>query len=154
MIRPDGTLKPMLAGPDGDNPNIIGPAGTAHLSILDLARWAGWNAGQGRRGPPLVSAATLRKLQEPVANMPPPTDAQPGTPPTGRYGLGWGTLTLPFAPEPLVFHNGSNRMNLAWVILRPRTDFAMVMTTNVFSPAADEGLRAIGAQLYQRFAPK
>ncbi len=39
-IRPDGTLKAMLAGPNGDNPNIIGPAGTAHLSILDFARWA------------------------------------------------------------------------------------------------------------------
>jgi CubicO group peptidase (beta-lactamase class C family) len=46
-IRPDGTLKPMLAGPNGDNPNIIGPAGTAHLSILDFARWGGLERGPG-----------------------------------------------------------------------------------------------------------
>ena len=153
LVRPDGTSKPMLAGPNGDNPIIVGPAGTVHLSILDLARWAGWNAGQGRHGPPLVSAATLRKLQEPVTDMPSAPDAKPGTP-SGRYGLGWGTATLSFAPEPIVGHNGSNRMNLASVMLLPKSDFAMVMTTNIFSPAADDGLRAVAAELYQRFAPK
>lgn len=153
-IRPDGTLKPMLAGPNGDNPNILGPAGTAHLSILDFARWAGWNAGQGRRGPPLVSTATLRKLQAPVIDIPPRPDAKPGTPPPGRYGLGWGTVAVPFAPEPLVFHGGSNEMNLAYIMLRPATDFAMVMAANVSGPVADEGLRTVGAELYQQFAPK
>jgi CubicO group peptidase (beta-lactamase class C family) len=153
-IRPDGTLKAMLAGPNGDNPNIIGPAGTAHLSILDFARWAGWNAGQGRRGPPLVSTATLRKLQTPVIDIPPRPDAKPGTPPPGRYGLGWGTVVLPFAPEPIVFHGGSNEMNLAYIMLQPQTDFAMVMATNVGGQVADEGLRAVAAELYERFAPK
>jgi CubicO group peptidase (beta-lactamase class C family) len=51
---PDGSLKAMLAGPNGDNPEMIGPAGTVHLSILDFAKWAGWNAGEGKRGPALV----------------------------------------------------------------------------------------------------
>jgi hypothetical protein len=27
---------PMLAGPDGDAPAILGPAGTVHLSVLDF----------------------------------------------------------------------------------------------------------------------
>jgi CubicO group peptidase (beta-lactamase class C family) len=40
-----GQLKALLAGPNGDNPPILGPAGTAHMSELDFARWAGWNAG-------------------------------------------------------------------------------------------------------------
>ena len=43
--------KPLLAGPGGDNPEVIGPAGTAHMSVLDFARWAGWNAAVGQRGP-------------------------------------------------------------------------------------------------------
>jgi len=30
-----------LAGPNGDGPAIIGPAGIAHMSILDFARWPG-----------------------------------------------------------------------------------------------------------------
>src|SRR5207237_9486314 len=41
---PDGMLKPMLAGPYGDNPELLGPAGTAHLSVLDLATRAAWSA--------------------------------------------------------------------------------------------------------------
>jgi CubicO group peptidase (beta-lactamase class C family) len=153
-IRPDGALKPMLAGPNGDNPEMTGPAGAVHLSILDFARWAGWNAGQGRRDPPLVSAATLRKLQTPVIEIPTRPDAKPGTPPPGRYGLGWGTITLPFSPEPIVFHGGSNEMNLAYIMLQPQSDFAMVMTTNVGGQRADEGLRAVAGELHQRFAPR
>src|SRR5262249_27667116 len=50
----NGKPKAFLAGPNGDTPLILGPAGTAHMSVLDFARWAGWNAGQGRRGPQLV----------------------------------------------------------------------------------------------------
>src|SRR5829696_2857189 len=46
--------KPLLAGPGGDNPEVMGPAGTAHMSVLDFARWAGWNAAVGHRGPALV----------------------------------------------------------------------------------------------------
>jgi CubicO group peptidase (beta-lactamase class C family) len=37
----DGKVKAMLAGPNGDGPPIIGPAGIAHMSILDFAYWAG-----------------------------------------------------------------------------------------------------------------
>jgi CubicO group peptidase (beta-lactamase class C family) len=43
-------IKPMLAGPCADNPPVIGPAGIAHMSVLDFARWAGWNAGEGKHG--------------------------------------------------------------------------------------------------------
>jgi len=34
----DGRQKAFLAGPSGDNPLLIGPAGSVHLSILDFAR--------------------------------------------------------------------------------------------------------------------
>jgi CubicO group peptidase (beta-lactamase class C family) len=152
-IQPDGTLKPMLAGPNGDNPEIIGPAGTVHLSILDFARWAGWNTAEGRRPPALVSAATLGKLHTPVIDIPPRPDAKPGTPPPGRYGLGWGTAKMPFAAEPLIFHGGSNEMNLAYIMLEPKTDFAMVAATNVGGAKADEALRSIAAEIYRRFSP-
>ncbi len=44
-----GTTKAFLAGPNGDNPLIIGPIGIAPMSVLDFARRAGWNAGGGKR---------------------------------------------------------------------------------------------------------
>src|SRR4029453_18458701 len=67
----DGKPKAFLAGPNGDNPLILGPAGIAHMSVLDFARWAGWHAGEGTRGPPLVKAETLRTLHRPGTSMPP-----------------------------------------------------------------------------------
>jgi CubicO group peptidase (beta-lactamase class C family) len=149
---PDGTVKAMLAGPNGDNPEMIGPAGTVHLSILDFAAWAGWNAGEGKRGPALVSPETLRKLHTPVIDIPPRPDAKPGTPPPGEYGLGWGTVSVPFAPEPLIFHVGSNEMNLAYILLQPSADFGIVMATNIGGEKADAALKALGQQLYLSFA--
>lgn len=150
LVRPDGTLKPMLAGPDGDNPAILGPAGTVHLSILDFARWAGWHAGQGRRGPALARPETVRKLHAPVIEIVNP-NAAPGTPARGGYGLGWGTVTLPFASEPFLTHTGSNTMNLAMILLQPAQDFGLVSATNLGGMKADTALRTLAEDLFGRF---
>jgi len=69
-VKLNGSAKAFLAGPNGDNPLIIGPAGLAHMSVLDFAAWAGWNASQGKRGPALVHPETLRKLYTPVIAIP------------------------------------------------------------------------------------
>jgi CubicO group peptidase (beta-lactamase class C family) len=150
---PDGTLKAMLAGPNGDNPEVIGPAGTVHLSVLDFATWAGWHAGAGNRGPALVRRESFRKLHTMVIAMPPKPDAPVGTPSSGRYGLGMGEVTLPFSPEPFLFHGGSNEMNLAYIMLQPKYDFATVMMTNRGGDKADQALRALAASLYKEFGP-
>lgn len=153
LLRPDGALKPMLAGPDGDNPLIIGPAGTVHLSILDFAAWAGWQAGEGKRGPAITTAATLRKMHQPVIDIAIPSGA-PGTPSgTGSYCLGWGILTLPFSKEPFITHTGSNTLNLAMVMLQPQHDFAMVLATNRGDKQADAALRDAAATLYRQHGP-
>ncbi|HTU52985.1 MAG TPA: serine hydrolase domain-containing protein [Acetobacteraceae bacterium] len=152
LPRENAPPKPMLAGPNGDVPEIIGPAGSAHLSIVEFASWAGWNAGEGRRPPSLVRPETLRKLHTPVIKIPMP-GAAPGTPAAGGYGLGWGTITADYSSEPLIQHSGSNGMNLAMVMLQPKHDFAMVMATNVGGTKADDALRALAAALYGRFGP-
>src|SRR5690606_14765703 len=54
-INSDGTVTPMPWGPAADVPVVMAPAGNAHMSILDYATWAGWNAGMATRGPALVS---------------------------------------------------------------------------------------------------
>jgi CubicO group peptidase (beta-lactamase class C family) len=143
-----------LAGPGGDNPAILGPAGTAHMSVLDFARWAGWNAGRGKRGPALVRPATLKKLHTPIIEMPEKKDAAPGTPARGKYGLGWAEMLVEWAPAPLLYHGGSNGMNLAHIWIDPKSDFAMVMVTNIGGAKADRALFALAPGLYARFAAK
>jgi CubicO group peptidase (beta-lactamase class C family) len=147
----DGKMQAFLAGPWGDNPLVIGPAGLAHMSVLDFATWAAWNAAAGRYGPPLAKPETIAKLQTKVVDMPPKPDAPVGTPSSGSYGLGWGTVSLPFAPEPLVFHGGSNNMNLAYIVLQPRQELGLVTMTNISGPKANEALMAITELLYKRF---
>jgi hypothetical protein len=100
------------------------------MSVLDFARWAGWNAGEGKRGPALVKAETLKTLHRAIATTP-PRKAAPGTPSQGRYALGWGELQPAWAPYPILSHAGSNTKNLAKVWIDTRRDFAMVFMTNI-----------------------
>ncbi len=152
-VKLNGSAKAFLAGPNGDNPPIIGPAGIAHMSVLDFAAWAGWNAGQGKRGPALVRPETLRKLHAPVIAIPEKKGAKPGTPKHGKYALGWGELTVDWAPAPLIFHGGSNVKNLAHIWLEPQRDFAMVLVTNIGGDQADQAFHALAPELYKKFAP-
>ncbi len=148
----DGRIKPLLAGPNSDNPLVIGPAGLAHLSVRDFARWAGWNAGQGKRGPALVAAATLKKLHTPVVAMPAKTDAEAGTRSQRGYGLGWVQLSVGWAPHPIYYHGGSNGYNLAHIWLDPQHDVAMVVMTNIAGKQTNEALLDIAARLYAQLA--
>ncbi len=147
----DGKAKPMLAGPNADNPLVVGPAGTVHMSLQDFARWAIWNLGRGKRGPGLVRAETLAKLTAPVVEIPAGKDAAPGTPSQGRYGFGWGEREYPWAKGRFLTHAGSNGMNLAHIILDPENDFGMVLMTNIGGKKADEALRGLAEELYGRY---
>jgi len=148
----DGQSKAFLAGPNGDGPAVMGPAGMAHMSVLDFARWAGWNAGEGKRGPALVKPETLRKLHTPVVSTPEKKDIPPGTPRSGKYALGWAQVSVDWAPQPLIQHGGSNMKNLAHIWIDPSRDFAMVLLTNIGGKKADEALLALAPELYRNFA--
>jgi CubicO group peptidase (beta-lactamase class C family) len=150
----DGKPKAMLAGPNGDNPLIVGPAGTIHMSVLDFAKWVAWHAGEGRRPPILVSPDIVKKLHTPVIDTGVRADAPPGTPKTGKYALGWGQVRVDWAPMPVITHTGSNGMNLAIAMFWPKTDFGFVMMTNIGSAAADEALGKLAADLYKGFSGK
>jgi len=152
--RVHGQTKAFLAGPNSDVPSILGPAGIAHMSILDFGRWAGWNAGEGKRGPPLVIPKTLHKLHKPVIGIPARKDAAPGTPLSGGYALGWGELTVDWAPYPLIYHGGSNGKNLAHIWLDPQRDLAFVTATNIGGQEAEEALFALAGELYRTFTKK
>ena len=81
-------------------------------------------------------------------------DAPPGTPSRGKYGLGWGEIAVEWAPAPLVYHGGSNEMNLAHVWLDPGRDLAVVLVTNVGGSKADDAFHVLAPELYKRFAKK
>lgn len=149
----NGTVHALLAGPNADNPAVIGPAGIAHMSVLDFARWAAWNAGEGRRGPALVRPETLRRLHAVVFPLTPAGDAPPGAPrDPGGYALGWGVLRPDFATHPLLQHNGSNVKNLAAVWVDPEQDLALALMTNIAGEKADAALKALARELYRAFA--
>lgn len=151
-VEPDGSVTPMLWGPAADIPPVMAPAGNAHMSILDYAKWASWNAGQAGRGPQLIAPATLayihaEHVQTPVRENPPP-----GTPSTGGYGLGWGIVAFEWADEPLLTHNGSNSMNLARIVVDTDRDLAIVVTTNFPGSNANTAAGAVIEHLYERYA--
>lgn len=150
----DGEATPMLWGPAADVPPLLGPAGNAHMSVLDFARWAGWNAGAGRRAPHIVSPATLADIHRPRVQTPPIPHPRPGTPAQGGYGFGWGTAMFDWAGEPLLTHNGSNSMNLAKVLVDTRLDLAVVVMTNYPGPKADSAASDVEQHLYEQFAGK
>jgi CubicO group peptidase (beta-lactamase class C family) len=147
----DGKPKAMVAGPNGDNPLILGPAGTLHMSVLDFAKWAAWQAGEGKRLPALVSPEIVKKLHTPVIETGVREDAAPGTPKTGKYALGWGQVVENWAPEPALTHTGSNNANLALATIWPQNNFGFVIMTNIGGKDADAALRKLARDLYTRF---
>ena len=150
VVRPDGTLRPMLAGPAADNPAVLGPAGTVHLSILDFAAWAAWNVGEGRSGPALVRPDTLRKLHARVVDIPEP-NAVPGSVARSGYGLGWISARPAAGRGTMLMHEGSNTMNHALIVLEPARDLGVVLTTNVGRENTGAALEAVLVELYRRF---
>ena len=147
MVQKDSKVKSYMAGPNADNSLILGPAGTLHLSILDLATWAGWNAGNGTRMPcNIVKPETVEKIHTPVFTI--KGDNRPGTPPEGKYAHGWGWVSVDWAPYPLLYHGGSNGKNLAQIFIDKKKDIAIVVMTNIGGKQADTALRGIAKELY------
>ncbi len=139
-IEADGTATPMLWGAAADVPQVIAPAGNAHMSILDYSKWASWNAGKGMRAPAIVSPETLQYIQSTKVDTPVRDNPPPGTPSTGGYGLGWGIVSFEWADGPLLTHNGSNSMNMARIVIDPAQDLAVVVATNF--PGTDANVAA------------
>jgi CubicO group peptidase (beta-lactamase class C family) len=150
-VEPDGSVTAMLWGPASDVPPVMGPAGNAHMSILDYAKWAGWNAGQGERGPELVTPETLQRLHKVHVQTPVRENPPPGTPSTGGYGLGWSSVEFDWAGKPLLTHNGSNSMNITRILIDTERDLAIVVATNFPGEGANAAIGAVTQQLYEDY---
>lgn len=139
----DGKIYTMLGGPCADVPAVMGPAGNSHMTPRDFAKWASWQAGGGKRDPQLVRAEMLQKLQTPVIDTPPGMEEKPGTPKLGKYAMGWGLMKYPWSDKVFLMHGGSNGMNLAWMVVLPERDLALVLMTNIGGEKADLAFREL-----------
>jgi len=150
-VEPDGKVTPMLWGPAADVPPLLGPAGSAHMSVLDFAKWASWNAGLGKRGPALVKPETLARIHRPMISTGKIPNPPPGTPSEGEYAMGWGVVKFDWTERPVLTHNGSNGFNLAKILVDANKDAAIVVTTNFPGEKAEQAANLAVEKLYRRF---
>ncbi len=153
-VSEKGEITPMLWGAAADAPPAIGPAGIAHMSVLDFATWAGWNAGAGKRGPALVKPETLARLHRPHIKTGKLPNARPGTPQEGEYALGWGVVKFDWTPQPVLTHNGSNGMNLAVILVDVEQDLGIVVLTNFPEGKAVDAASDVLERLYREYGAK
>ena len=151
----DGKLIAILSSPQADNPLVIGPAGTVHMSVNDFARWGGWMAGQGKRPPYLVKPETMKKLVTSVIATGVSSTSNTTVAGAAEYALGWGIQNMSWTSHPIAFHGGSNGMNKADIWIDTQSDAAIVVLTNVRLPTTDDVTLNLGGKLYARFiAPR
>ena len=145
-------ITPVEPGPDGDNIAAIGPAGTAHMTLPDWAKFVTLHL----RGDPvnprheakLLSADAFAQLHRPRGDE--------------RYVGGWGAVQRPWAKggRPgdtgrCLTHAGSNTLWLCVAWLAPEIDFAAVVACNaVGNGAAAPTCDAVVGRLIRAFAPK
>ncbi|GIV21380.1 MAG: serine hydrolase [Armatimonadota bacterium] len=116
----DGYL-PVPPSPFADNPPVLGPAGTVHLSLSDWARYAIIHLrGSVGEHPPLLRKDTFATLHTPPHNS--------------TYAMGWGIVQPTWARGRVLQHAGSNTMWFALILLVPDAQAGLLIATN----AADE----------------
>jgi len=126
---PWGHLGGVAVDPAGlaDNPHALGPAGTAHMSLADYARFVAAMMGGG---PDWISEATRRHLLTPAVGDPP------------AYAAGWAIESAAWAimgasvgagangPGPIITHDGSNSMWYATVLAAPERGLGFIALSN------------------------
>jgi CubicO group peptidase (beta-lactamase class C family) len=133
----NGKPEAQPTGPGDDNPAAIGPGGTVHCSISDLARLANLHL-QGERGAsPLLKAGTFKKLHTPLAGQ--------------DYGFGWIVTERPWAKGRTLTHNGTNTRNFTVMWLAPNLEFAVVVATNIGGTAGEKACDDAASQLIREF---
>ena len=121
--------RPVPPGPAGDNPPVIGPAGTVHSSLLDWASFASLHLrGAHGEGGLLLRPETFQQLQRPV----------PGNyTAEGRlYAHGWVVAQWARAGGTALGHAGTNTLWYAIIWVAPARDVAFLVAANCGGDAA------------------
>jgi len=109
---------------DADNALALGPAGTIHGTLRDVAAYMAAHLAGARGSDNLLPAATFERLHT----------AQPGT----GYAGGWVVTNGGWAGSPSFWHNGSNGRWFAEIVIAPERNAAVLVVTNANSRDAVE----------------
>lgn len=124
--------------PDADNPKSLGPAGTAHTTLADIALYMLAHI-EGERGVPgIVTAPGFQFLHAPFNG----TD----------YGMGWEIISHDPSLGVVLNHDGSNGRWFAGVGLFPALDIGAFAVTNAGGVQAETALQELGDLIVQRIA--
>ena len=124
-VAEDGTVEPVAPGLHADNPAAIGPGGTVHCRIGDLAKYAAWQLAGARGEGRLLHPETFERLHTPFAS-------------DSEYALGWIATERPWGGGTVLTHAGSNTMFYAVIWIAPEKDFAIVVCTNLGGDTAEK----------------
>ncbi len=134
----DGKGKPMPPGPGDDNPRGLGPAGTAHMSLADYAKYAQWHLTAGKSCPGILPAAAFTHMH--TAQV----QSDPGEP---AYEAGWLLAERPWAGGQALTHAGTNTMNYVITWLAPKKHFGFAVVTNQGGDKAAAALDQLAGEI-------
>jgi CubicO group peptidase (beta-lactamase class C family) len=119
-------------GPGADNPLVIGPAGTVHCSLGDLAKYVAFHLDGKASGKSLLRPETLKMLHTPPFG--------------GDYALGWLVGRRQWGGGTTLNHAGSNTMNYCVIWLGLGSRLGAIAVTNIggneAAAACDEAVSA------------
>ena len=122
-----------------DNPPAIAPAGRAHCSLDDLARYTIFHMQRGQKDG-LLKPSTLERLHTP--------------PDGGNYACGWVVTKRNWAHGNALMHNGSNTMWYVVMWLAPERNFSVVVATNIAGSDAEQGTDEVAAAMIHQWLAK
>jgi CubicO group peptidase (beta-lactamase class C family) len=134
---------PVEPGPTADNPPAIGPAGTVHCSLIDLARYVAFHLAGHASGADGLSQAAFLKLHTAV----------PGN---ADYAYGWTVLPRSWALGDALTHAGSNVQWYSVIWMAPNRAFGIVALCNVAGSGNHPGITAtsqIVTRMIQDYPP-
>lgn len=132
-------LKAVPPGVDADNPPAIGPAGTVHASLMDLARYGAWHLAAARGEPCGLPAEIAGHLSTALAGQ--------------EYALGWNVLERPWGGGKVMNHTGSNTMWFCNVWLAPQKSFAVFVVCNAAGSGVFEATDEVASAMINKFLP-
>ncbi len=118
-----------------DNPMVLGPAGTIHSTLNDMAKYLELHIQNTNA---LIADSTFTKLHTGVVEMPNMDGLQ--------YAYGWNATP----DNQLMFHSGSNTMWLAQATVNHHSKVGIFVATNIWNDDAQKAIDLATDYIIQR----